>query len=184
MERDSWQRPDLVFEVMGDLRGRLVADLFSDDGYFTFKLVEQGARVLAIGVDAAKLEDIARRAAEMGLPEGQVVTRLVQPGEPGISMEEADVALCVNNYLNIRDRRDYFTRVRAGLRSPKQVIIIDWLPKDSPVGPPANMRISDMDVMDEIELYGFTDIGSYSAKLPYQFLMFAQDFVAGPEDQE
>jgi hypothetical protein len=178
-ERDSWLKPEVIIETMsipGPLAGKVVADLYADDGYFTIKLLQEGARVIAIQRDKGAADALRVRAAEAGFGPEKLEVRLVQGNEAGISMEEADLALLYGNYRNIADKRSYFAQVRSGLKGLNQLWIIDWLPKESPVGPPMEMRISDAVVMDEMELHGFTDIGSWSAKLPYHFLMFCMDF--------
>ena len=48
-ERDTWQKPEELIALMGqDLSGMTIVDLFAEDGYFSFKMVAAGARVIAV----------------------------------------------------------------------------------------------------------------------------------------
>ncbi len=63
-ERDRIQKPEEIIALMGNnLTGMTIADLFADDGYITFKLLNAGANVIAIVNDAEKAKAIepARR---------------------------------------------------------------------------------------------------------------------------
>ena len=186
--RDAWQQPAVLFEVMGGregtVKGRKVADLFAGDGYMTFKLVEAGANVISISTDPQAVAAIEDRKRELGLGDDRLQVRLVQEGETGLSPEEADIALCMHKVGTLPDLAGYFLRVRQGLKSPKMVCIVDFLPSPSPMGPPMEQRFSETQLMDLLEPAGFTDVGSYGKKLPYQYLMIAQDFVPGPDTPE
>ena len=48
---DEWLMGDSVLAVMGDVHGLIIVDLFAGDGYYTEKLLDAGARVLAIDDD-------------------------------------------------------------------------------------------------------------------------------------
>ena len=59
--RETWQRPDAVIAALGPLEGKTVADLGAGTGYFSVRLAQAGARVLAVDVDPRFLDYIARR---------------------------------------------------------------------------------------------------------------------------
>lgn len=181
-ERDAWQKPQEVFYLMGnELRGRTVADLAANDGYFTFKLIEVGANVIAIDDDPAALAAIEARKKEMGLSDERLRTRLSPVGDPGLAPEEVDACLLVCDFVRIPNRRDFLTKVFQGTREPKPLFILEWLPGEMAMGPPAVERISSERVMDELGPAGYTDMGAYSAKIPYQAFIFASHQVETEE---
>ena len=55
-ERGSWQNPDLVIEKFGDLHGKIVADIGSGTGYFTFPISRVAEKVLAIDIEQRYLD--------------------------------------------------------------------------------------------------------------------------------
>ncbi len=174
------QLTDTLFKVMGGVSGKTVADLFAGDGSYTFKLLEAGARVIAIETDQASLKAIEVKAQELGYGPDKLVTRLVKEGEPGITTGEVDRALCTRTYLTIQDRVVFFSRVKAGLAAKGQLIIVDFLQEHTPMGPPMELRVNVEQIMDELEPCGFTDIGGYTKKIPYRFIVQAMEFEPGP----
>lgn len=179
-DRDQWQGSGEIFTAMGGVGGRTVADLFAGDGYMTFKLIEAGANVIAIDTDPKKLEAIEERKKAAGLSDERLRTRLTQAGEPGITGEEADMALCMHQWMYINDRLSFFTKLRSGLKKPKTVGIVEFLPEPTPVGPPVEQRTSAEQVMNDLDQPGFTDVTGLTKKIPYQFIVVAQDYDPGP----
>lgn len=175
----DWHATDSLFKVMGGVSGRTVADLFVGDGYYTMKLIEAGARVIAMDDDPRNIEAITAKKKEMGLGDDKLVVRSSTPGAPALSPGEVDAAICTRPFISIPDRTGYFKKVKACVKSPSPVYIIDFLPEQTPVGTPMDQRMSDEQVMDGMEPCGFTDIGGYTKLLPYRFLIVAQDYVEG-----
>ena len=179
--RDTWQQPAEVLRMIEEgqedknLTGKVVADLFCGDGYFTMKLLERGATVIAIDNDEQTVMALKERAMAAGIPEDRLKVRVTAPGEPGITMNEADLALCVNRYTNIPERVEYLKKVYAGLRSHHQLFIIDFKQIETPVGPPMETRMAVEPIMDELMMAGYQDVAASSGTLPYQFIMVGQD---------
>jgi hypothetical protein len=174
------QDADTLFRVMGGVSGKTVADLFADDGAYTFKLLAAGARVIAIGTEPSSLANVEKKARELGYGPDKLIIRQVQEGDPGIAPGEVDRALCTRTYLSIQDRVAFFSRVKAGLAAKGQLIIVDYLQEQTPMGPPMELRVNVEQIMDELEPCGFTDIGGYTKKIPYRFIVQAMDFEPGP----
>lgn len=173
-DRDAWQKPQEVFMLMGnDLRNRTIADLAAGDGYFTFKLIEVGANVIAISDDQHQLDAIEARKKEMKLGDDRLRTRLVTKGQAGLAPDEVDACLLAHSYVSIPDKKAYLQQVYAGTRMPKPLFILEWLNTETPVGPPMTDRISSERIMDDVGLAGYTDVGAYSAKIPNQVFLFA-----------
>lgn len=182
--RDQWQQCDTLFSLMQGVKGRMVADLFADDGYMTFKLIEAGANVIAVETDQAKVDSLNARKQRMGLGDDRLKVRKVAPGDPGIAMEEADVALIMHRFTRLPHPMALIARARAGLRSPKPVVIVDYLRVPTPVGPPLHERMTEVQVMDSMDVLMISDVGAYTQKLPYQYVVIAQDLVLSDEELE
>lgn len=174
--RDAWQKPEVLLAMMdNDVQDLVIADLFADDGYFSFRLAAAGARVIAIQNDAEKAKAMIAKRDALGFTEQQVEVRLTPTGHPGLAEGEADVALIVHRYTTIANRSNYFSLVRRGLAYPRPLFVIDWLPGDSPVAPAGAKRIAVDDLMDEVGSFGYTDVGAHTDKMPYQVILFATD---------
>lgn len=160
--------------LMGnELRGRTIADLAADDGYFTFKMIEVGANVIAIDAEPAKLAAIEARKKEMGLSDERLRTRLGTLSDPNLAPEEVDACLLVHSFVRIPDKPSYLKKVFNGTKEPKAFFILEWLNTATPIGPPMSDRMSAESVMDDLMYGGYTDMGTYTAKIPYQAFIFA-----------
>ncbi len=182
-EEDAWRKPEVLVSIIPPVVGKSVAVLFAGDGYYAFKLVEAGARVIAIEPDGAQAGRLREAAAKRGIGTDRLEVRQVAQGT-GLNPGEADMAFCSRSYLTVPDRINYFRQVRSALKSPAPLVLVDFAPAESPVGPPVSERISEQAVMDEMELLGCTDIGAYGKKLPYQWVVIAMDFVPDPDAVE
>lgn len=183
-DRDRWQEPEELFTLLeGGLKGATIADLFAGDGYFTFKLIEKGANVIAIESDPAKIASLENRKKELGLSDQQLQIRSVNAGEPGLKPNEADLGLIVHSYGSIPERASYVQKLREGLKEPRQLYLIEWQYRETPVGPPISQRIPTEQIMEELGLYGFSGVGAKADLMPYQVILFAMDEVEMSEEQ-
>jgi hypothetical protein len=62
------------------------------------------------------------------------------------------------------------------------VVIVDWLRTPTPIGPPLHERMTEVQVMDSMDVLMISDVGAYTQKLPYQYIVIAQDLVLSEED--
>lgn len=173
---DDWHTVDSLFVAMGGVNGKTIADLFVGDGYYTMKLLEAGATVIAMDDDPRNIEALEAKKKEMGICDERLVIRTATPGTPNLTMNEVDIALCTRQLISIPDPVGYFTKVRSSVRFPSSLFLVQFLPEQTPVGPPLDQRLPEDRVMDAMEPCGFTDIGSYSKKLPYRYLVHALMF--------
>jgi len=174
---DDWHLVDTLFATMGGVNGRTVADLFAGDGYYTMKLVEAGARVIAMDDNPDNIAALEARKKELGICDERLVIRQATPGTPNLDTNEVDIALCTRELLTVPDPAGYFGKLLPCIRFPHGLYVVNFLPEQTPVGPPLEQRGNEIAAMDIVGAGGFSDIGSYSKKLPYRYLLQAQVFV-------
>lgn len=176
---DDWHLCDSLWHIAGGVNGKTVADLFVGDGYYTMKLLEAGAHVIAMDDDPRNIEALQKRKEELKIGDDRLIIRTSTPGLPALSVGEVDLALCTRPFISIPDRDGYFTKVKAAIKPPSMLLIVDFLPEQTPVGTPMDQRVNSEQVMDAMEAPGFTDIGAYTKLVPYRFVVQAMDYVEG-----
>lgn len=177
-ERDRIQKPEEIIALMGtNLSGMTIADLFADDGYLTFKMLNAGANVIAIVNDAEKAKAIEARKKAMGLSDDRLKVRTVPVGDPGLAKEEVDMAVIFHRFVTIQDKPGYFARMREGMKYPRPLMMVEWRYAQTPTGPPLSERMTEEDVMDFISTTGYSDVGAHSAKIPDQVIFMINDYM-------
>lgn len=125
-DRDDWQKPDSVIALLGDVRGRTILDLGAGTGYFTFKLAEKGAHVIAADVVENYLLFIEKTLAESEVEyDGEIETRLVPYESCSLDESEVDVVLLVDTYHHIQNRDEYFKEVFDGMEEGGIMMVVD-----------------------------------------------------------
>jgi len=144
--RNSWQKPDTVMHILGNLHGKKVMDLGSGTGYFSFRLYDAGAHVICADVDDDFLTYIQNKINEKKVDTSRITTRKVKFDDPLLQTEEADMVLIVNTYHHIDNRPAYFTKVLSGLKPNGKLIVIDFKKRELPEGPPVKMKLTEKEV--------------------------------------
>jgi cyclopropane fatty-acyl-phospholipid synthase-like methyltransferase len=172
-ERIAYQKPDEVLAWIGDLEGKTFADIGSGTGFFSFRLADAGASVIAIDIDERFQEVIRKRKQEKGLFDAQLQTRLTGTDTPSLNEGEVDGVLIVNTYHHIENRPEYFSLVRKGLKEGGALYVVDFFKKESEHGPPASMRLASDVVVEELKEAGFTQFEVETELLPEQYIIKA-----------
>ena len=175
-ERDSWQHPDTVISFLGDLTNKTIVDLGSGSGYFTFRLLSTGAKVIAADVDEEFLEIIKEKGQKLNIEEDRLKTIHIDNDKLNIEEGTVDIIFLVNVYHHISDRISYFSRANSVLKKDGKIIIIDFYKKTLPIGPPKNHKISEDLVIEELEKAGYENIALNTDLLQYQYLIVADQF--------
>jgi len=173
-ERNEWQQPEKVIELMGDVTKKKVIDVGAGSGYFSFRLVDAGARVIAADVNDEFQAYIRKKKDELGIKDKQLETRLIPYDEPGLTDGEVDYILVVNTYHHIEDRVSYFAKAKKGLKKEGKLVIVDYFKKEMEKGPPMKHRISSAKVMEELKEAGYEEMDLDVNTLSYQYVIVAK----------
>jgi ubiquinone/menaquinone biosynthesis C-methylase UbiE len=173
-ERTAYQKPEQVMSYFGNIEGKKVMDIGAGTGYFSFRMVDAGASVIAADVDDQFLEFVTDKKDRLGLGNDQLEVRKIPYDSPSLSDDEVDIVLIVNTYHHIENRVPYFKEVKSGLKDGGRLIVIDFFKKETPVGPPVEMKISSDKIVNELKDSGFEQFEINKDLLPYQFIITAQ----------
>ena len=171
-ERDAYQQPEKVLEFLGDLQGQTIMDIGAGSGYFSVKLAEKGAKVIAADVDDEFQEFLQRRIEKNNLD--NIETRKIPYDSPNLKKEEVDMVLIVNTYHHIENRLEYFTKVKKGTKPEGQLVIIDFFKSEIPVGPPLGHRLPIDVVVNELKKADYNSFEVNVDLLPYQYIIKAK----------
>jgi len=172
-ERDAYQQPEKVLDYLGDIQGKKIIDIGAGSGYFSVKLARRGAEVIAADVNEEFQAYVRLRIAEEKL-ENQIEPRLIPYDSPGLKPAEVDMAIIVNTYHHIKERVDYFSELRDGLKRGGELVVIDFFKVEAPTGPPVDHKLSMDVVIDELKKAGYRKIEAEVSLLPYQYIIRAE----------
>lgn len=175
--RGIWQKPNIVIKKLGDLNGKVVADIGAGPyGYFTLRIAHQtpAKKILALDIDLEAIKFI--EGAKVLLAENirnRIETRLVLPDDPKLKLKEADVVLIVNTYTYIEDNVNYLKNLKRGIAKGGKIVIIDFKKRYTPVGPPIINRVALGEVEQDLVGAGYQRIDSDDKTLDYQYIVTA-----------
>lgn len=171
-DRDAYQHPQKVLDFLGDIQGQTIMDIGAGSGYFSVKLAEKGARVIAADVDDEFQEFLQQRIEKNNLK--NIETRKIPYDSPDLTDEEVDKVFMVNTYHHIQDRPEYFTKVKKGTKRAGELVIIDFYKYEIPIGPPLNHKLTIDTVVNELKEAGYTSFDVNVELLPYQYIIRAK----------
>ncbi|MBC2846732.1 class I SAM-dependent methyltransferase [Winogradskyella flava] len=170
-ERDAYQKPEKVLEYLGDVKNKRIIDIGAGSGYFSVKLAEKGANVIAADVSDEFQNALKKRIEDHKIK--NIELRKIPYDSPNLKDEEVDMVLIVNTYHHIENRSAYFSEVKAGTKVDGELIIIDFFKIEVPVGPPTDHKISIDKVIAELKDAGYSKFNVNVDLLPYQYIIKA-----------
>lgn len=175
-DRYIWQKPEMIINLMGNIRDKVVADIGAGSGFFSLRLAPQAKKVIAIEIfqeKVARLDSIKN----LELPESaqaRLESRLGLPDNPKIAKGEADIILIVNTYIYFPNRMAYVKNLLNILPEGGKLLIIDFKKKRTPQGPPNKLRIPEFQVEEELYQAGFKKVTVNDTALDYQYIVIAE----------
>ncbi len=174
--RVIWQKPDMIIDLMGDLKNKTIADIGAGTGFFTLRLVPRAKKVIAIDIDQ-RFIDYLDSVKVLELPEhlqSRMETRLASPDNPNLKKGEADIAVIVNTFMYIKTPEAYLATLKEGLSKGGKVIIVDFKKKRTPLGPPSEIRMPVHVVEEALYAAGYTNVIANDTSLDYQYIITAE----------
>ena len=154
-DRDAWQRPDQVMDVLQIGEGSVVADLGAGGGWFTMRLsrrVGPNGRIYAEDIQPEMIEAIKRRVQREGVR--NVTTVLGTAVDPRISEGAMDAVLIVDAYHEM-DQPVLLLRNLARTLKPNGVIgIVNFKKDGGGPGPAMDERVEPAKVIADAKAAG------------------------------
>lgn len=173
--RSSWQQPDLVVNKLGDIDGKIIADIGAGTGYFVLRLAYKNAKVLAIDIDTVMINYID--SFKENLPkevQANITTRLAKEDNPMLNDGEVDIAIIINTASYIDRLDNYLLILKKGIKSKGSIMILDYKNKfiDIPA-PPLADRVSIGTLQTFLGKAGYQNIVVDDTSLEYQYIVTA-----------
>ena len=176
-DRDGYYKPYEVFNSINGVGGKLVADMDAGDGYFTWRLLNAGANVIAVCRSQEEADKLKVEQEKRSIPDSRLTISVAPDvSQSGLGINKVDVILMGGSMVGIADPGAYAGTLLSNLKSDGFLLLFEWKPIDSPVGPPVDQRYQEMQMMDILQSVGYTDVGSQSKLLPYHYVIVAQRF--------
>lgn len=176
-ERDHYQKPAEVIEVLNLKPGMAVADLGSGSGYFTRRFVEavtETGIVYAVDVEPEMLAYVKESVAHMHIP-SRVEFILAQPDNPKLPFESVDLIFVCNTIHHLDNRPTYFKNLRSALKTGGRISLIDFHPdeRSGDLGFPKRHLVSRDTVIHEMSEAGYRLVREHTFLPKQYFLEFA-----------
>jgi SAM-dependent methyltransferase len=174
-DRDLWQPPDQIMDVLGIAEASVVADVGAGSGWFTVRLARRvgpNGVVYAQDVQQEMLQAIKRRVEREGLT--NVRTVIGEGSDPRLLRNSLDAILIVGVYNEIGDKIEMLRNLAAALKPQGRIGVIDFKLSGGGPGPPMEERVDPQIVVRDAARAGLRLL-SQESFLPYQyFLVFAK----------
>ena len=155
-ERDAWQKPDEVVQLLQLAPGMTVVDVGAGTGYFLARLsraVGPSGRVIGTDIEPDMVRYMKERAGREEL--GNVEAVLAPPDDVGVPAGSADRVLVVDVWHHIAGREAYAAKLAAALKPGGSVLVVDFT-LEAERGPPRAHRLAPDTIIAELEAGGLT----------------------------
>ncbi len=175
-DRDIWQKPDVIFDLLGDMSKKTIADVGAGTGYFSIRLAPKAKKVLALEIDPrfVKYIDSVKVHVLNAEEADRLTTRLVGKTNPKLKTGEVDDVLIVNTFGYIKDKVSYLERLKKGMKNNGRIIIVDYRKENSSKKGFANYLVTFEDVEKMLKEAGFSRLLTDNYSLDYQYIIMAQ----------
>ena len=137
-------------------------------GYFVLqaaKMVGERGKVYAVDVVKAALSSLESRAKTEGVSNVQTVWSNLEVYNAAkvIENESLDIALAKNVLFQSKKHIEFLKEAHRMLKQGGKLVVIDWRPTSTPVGPPISTRVTEEQVRSAAQAAGFTESGTFDA---------------------
>ncbi len=169
-QRDAWQKPEHVVELMEIEPGMTVADIGAGTGYFLPHLssaVGADGVVLGLDIERSLVDYMNERAQREGL--ANVEAKVVPGNDPSLDPGSVDRVIIVDTWHHIPERVDYASKIAKGLKPGGRLFVVDFT-LETDKGPNRHHKLA-----PEVVVKTLTDAGLVARileeELPDQYIV-------------
>lgn len=165
-KRDAWQKPHDVLMALKLRPDEAIADIGAGSGYFTRRFANHAGAVYAVDIS----RDLLAIIDKGGNP--KIKTVLATAEDPKLAAGSVDTIFICDVLHHIDHRGAYYAKLNEALKPGGRIVIIDFYKKQLPVGPPVSMKLSEEQVIGELQAAGFAKTAIHSFLPNQYFLVF------------
>jgi ubiquinone/menaquinone biosynthesis C-methylase UbiE len=170
-ERLHTLNPDVIWSILtAGMTLHTLVDLGTGIGFFAIpfsRRIPQGI------VYACDLRDEMLQYLKVAIQqEGRTNIQPIQTEEVKVPLDDsiADAVLMVNLHHELDFPVQTLQECHRLLRHGGKVVIVDWIPKPTPKGPPLEVRVAPETVRTQLQDAGFQDVTVHDV-LPYHYVL-------------
>jgi len=173
-EPRDWQNTEEIMARLHLRAGDIVADIGAGSGYFTIPIaarVGDKGLVFAEEIQIEMINYISRKVEKLELKNVRVI--FGKPEDPSLLENFFNLAFLANTYHELEKPFLMLENIEKDLRHSGRLAIIDWDPaKQSPFGPPIEVKVPENILVKEVERAGFELIEKHNFMPYHYFLVF------------
>jgi len=169
-DRDEWQQPERIMDVLGVGEASFVADLGAGSGWFTVRLADRvgpNGLVLAEDIQPPMIQAIKLRVDRMGLKNVRTVLGTMKDPQLPVAV---DVVLMVDAYHEMEHPVVLLRNVAKSLKPRGRIGIINFTKEGGGPGPAMEDRVDADDVIRDAQAAGLV-LRARETFLKYQYML-------------
>jgi len=172
-ERLRYLNPEAVWSVIGAGPPRVLVDIGVGLGFFAIPFARHMREGIVFGCDISA--EMLNRLQEVLEAEGVSNVTPIHSEEVRIPLGDqlADVVFMSNLHHELDHPEASLDECRRLLRPGGLLVVIDWKPEETPMGPPLEVRIAPERVREQLEAAGFQAVTRHDP-LPYHYFITAE----------
>lgn len=131
-DRDSWQRPEKVMDVIGVKPGMVIGEAGAGRGYFTFKLAKRvgdTGKIYANDISRRALNYIQGRCRREGIDNIEIILGEVE--NPLFPKSQMDMVIMVYVFHHLKRPVEFLKNIKPSLKPGAPLVILEQDPEKS-----------------------------------------------------
>lgn len=167
--------PDVFWSALGGPTGaRAIVEIGAGTGLFAAEFARRAPEAIVYAVDTAQQMLDWMREHRPEVSEGRIVPILAT--ETGVPLEEGvgDALYMINLHHELAEPDASYAEAFRLLKPDGRLLVVDWADRDTPKGPPRDVRVSATDLAAFLKRAGFADVHVDCATLPWHVMATAR----------
>ncbi|MBL8027372.1 MAG: class I SAM-dependent methyltransferase [Fibrobacteres bacterium] len=169
-KRKSLLPPEKVLEIIGLKEGETFLDVGAGIGFFTLPasmIVGVNGKVFAVDIQSEMLDELGKR-----IPANVNNIELIQSDETSLGAfnELSDKAVLCLVLHEIDKQEPFLKEIHDRLKAGGTLTVVEWLKKETEIGPPVEERMTNEEIESMMEKAGFTSFKSITFSDTFQVI--------------